>query len=353
MKAIKVLSFYDGMAGGYEALLRAGIPIETYSAAEIDPWAIKVAMYNHPDIKNIWDVCDVDPMDHIDTNIMFGGSPCQGFSIAGKKTGLTTNRGHLVDSLEFYNQLKKDGYDYDKSSSKYFNTSCLIWEQIRVYRGIKDHNPNLKFFFENVVSKKWAKFISKELGCEPIRINSSVVSAQNRDRYYWTDIEYTPIPVSVIPLNDVIFDAFAGAGTRGVKQKDWVYSKDNPFKHLAHATVRTDGLANCLTASGGRICRKYLPNSINVNEFHKLYSKAKTKEQKKKVTDKYFKDISITQAEQLQTVTPGYTNVPGVSEAQRFKMLGNGWTIDVITHFFRCYKKEVESKTETHKWVIV
>ncbi len=319
MKKLKTLSLFDGMSNGRIALARAGIPVDRYHASEIDKWALKVSEYNWPMITQVGDVCDIDPEDYKDFDLIMGGSPCQSISHAGKIQGITTNNGIVVDSLGKYLFLKEVMlYGYNTRSLTYFNTSCLFWEYVRIYRGIKKYNPNVKFLLENVVNKFWGLMITKELGVEPIRINSSVVTPQNRDRNYWTDIKYTPIITVGGTLDTIIPGAIAGAGSRGFPQKGWIYSPENPYPHKQNLTVRKDGIANCLTASGGSICRKYL----DVNGVINI--------------------INISQAEQLQTVPVGYTDVPGVSEHQRFRMLGNGWTVDVIAHFFSCLKKEVD-----------
>ena len=318
MKKLKVISLFDGMSCGRISLDKAGIPVDSYHASEIEKYPIMVASHNYSDITQVGDVCDVDPDDYYDYDLIIAGSPCQGMSPAGKKKGLTTNDGQLIDSLEKYMFLKDMGYTYNKKGSKYFNESCLFWEFVRILRGIQIHNPEVKFFLENVVSSQWSPFITAELGVEPIIINSSMVSAQNRNRAYWTNIRYTPIEYNGYSLGEVIPGAVAGAGSRGVPQKNWVKTEDNPFLHKQNLTVRKDGLANCLTASGGKICRRYQDVDGNI------------------------KDITVTQAEQLQTVPIGYTDVPGVSEHQRFKMLGNGWTIDVITHMFSGLRSEYE-----------
>lgn len=318
MKHLNVLSLFDGMSCGRLAMKKSGIPVGYYGASEIDKWAIMVSQYNFPDINQIGDVCDLDPYDFGHIDIVMGGSPCQSMSVAGKGKGMTTNDGHIVDSLPRYLFFKNSGYNYDKDSSRYFHTSCIFWEYVRIYQGIRLQNPNVKFLLENVVNKEWGELITRVMGVEPIRINSSIASAQNRDRNYWTDIEYTPIPDNSVTLDSIIPDAIAGAGSRGNPQKNWVKTPENPYYHKQKTTVRPDGLANCLTKSGGKICRKYLS------------------------TDGDIKDINIEQAEQLQTVTVGYTDVPGVSDSQRFQMLGNGWTIDVIAHFFTCLKLEIE-----------
>ena len=322
MRALKVISLFDGMANGAQALDEARVPIESYDASEINVHAMKVAKYNFSHINHIGDVCNLDPMDYKDRDLIIGGSPCQSFSNAGNRKGLTTNDGHIIDSLPIYLFYKEMGYGYDTNSLTYFHESCLFWEFVRIYQGIKLQNPDVKFLLENVISTEWSELITRVMGVEGIRINSSVVIPQNRDRMYWTNIEYTPIRKKHydLTLDSIIPEAIAGAGSRGVPQKNWVKTSENPYQHKQNMTVRKDRIANCLTASGGNICRKYL------NTYGEI------------------KDIKIDQAEQLQTVTVGYTDVPGVSLNQRFKMLGNGWTVEVITHFFKCLKKEIENK---------
>ena len=321
MRKLKVISLFDGMSCGRIALDKAGIPVDSYHASEIDKWATRVSSYNYHEIEHIGDVCKVEVENYDDYDLIIGGSPCQSLSIAGKKGGIRTNDGQIIDSLEKYMFLKEMGYGYDKTSSKYFTSSSLFWEFVRVYRGIKKSNPNVKFLLENVVNNEWESLISKELGVKPILINSSMVSAQNRERHYWTNIEMKPLEYNGYNLGEIIPGAVAGAGLRGVPQKDWVETPENPFKHKQKLTVRKDGLANCLTAGGGKLTRKY--EDINGNII----------------------DITVEQAEQLQTVPISYTNVPGVSESQRFKMLGNGWTVDVIKHFFECLKDELKLKS--------
>jgi len=321
MKRLKVISLFDGMSNGMIGLERAGIPVDRYHASEIEKWPMMVSGYNYPMITQVGDVCNLDPADFKDFDLLLGGSPCQSFSHAGKGKGLTTNDGMVVDSLGKYLFLKEVmGYTYDDSSLKYFYESCLFWEYIRIYRGIKKYNPDVKFLLENVVNKFWAPLISKELGVNPHHINSSIIIPQNRDRHYWTDILYTPIIPTSRTLDSIIPGAVSGAGSRGVPQKNWVKTPDNPCLHKQNTTVRPDGLANCLTASGGKLCKKYLH------------------------IDGDIRLISIEEAEQLQTVPVGYTDVPGISDHQKFRMLGNGWTVDVIAHFFLCLKKEIESK---------
>jgi len=321
MKKLKVISLFDGMSNGRIGLERAGIPVDRYHASEIEKWPIMVSEYNYPMITQVGDVCNIDPVDYKDFDLLLGGSPCQSFSNAGNGEGLTTYDGHVVNSLGKYLFLKEVmGYNYEKGSLKRFSESCLIWEYIRIYRGIKKYNPDVKFLLENVYNKFWATLISKELGVNPHRINSSIIVPQNRDRHYWTDILYTPIQGDHPKLDSIIPGAVSGAGSRGVPQKDWVKTPENPYLHKPNFTVRPDGIANCLTASAARTCRKYQDTNGDIQV------------------------ITVEQAEQLQTVPVGYTDVPGVSDYQKFRMLGNGWTVDVIAHFFSCLKREIISK---------
>lgn len=151
---MKVLSLFDGIACGYEALVRAWIPIEKYRASEIDKYAIQIALKNHPDIIEIWDVCNVNWADY-DADLLIWGSPCQWFSVAGKMLNFSDPR------------------------------SKLFFEYVRI---LKECKPKY-FLLENVKMKKErVDIISWELWVEPIEINSSLVSAQNRRRLYRTNI---------------------------------------------------------------------------------------------------------------------------------------------------------------------
>ena len=322
MKSLNVLSLCDGMSCGRLALDDAGIPVKYYAASEIDKPAMKVSKHNYVDIDHVGDVCNLRATNFRNIDLIIGGSPCQSISTAGNLHGITTSDGKVVSSLNQYLWLKTYGYGYDTTKEYHFTASCLFWEYVRIYRGIKSYNPDVKFLLENVYNKFWGHLITQELGVDPIRINSSSVIPQNRDRYYWTNINYIPIRKRHygLTLDSIIPDAVAGAGSRGKPQKNWTYSPENPYLHVQKTTVRKDHLANCLTASGGSICRKYLS------------------------TDGDIKVINIEQAEQLQTVPMGYTDVPGVSLHQRFRMLGNGWTVAVIAYFFTCLKLEIKRK---------
>ena len=157
---INVLSLFDGMSCGQIALNKAGIEYGNYFASEIEQAPIKVTQHNYPNTIQLGSVIDVKGVDLPKIDLMFGGSPCQSFSNAGKGEGF-------------------DG------------KSGLFWEYVRI---LKEVNPTY-FLLENVKMKKeWKDIISKELGVEPIEINSSLLSAQNRPRLYWTNIPNVDIP---------------------------------------------------------------------------------------------------------------------------------------------------------------
>ena len=170
---MKVLSLFDGMACWYEALKRAWIPIEKYRASEIDKYAIQIATKNHPDIIEIWDVCNVNWADY-DVDLLIWWSPCQWFSVAGKRL------------------------NFDDPRSK------LFFEYVRI---LKECQPKY-FLLENVVMKKeWVDIISSALWVQPIKINSSLVSAQNRKRLYRTNIPSVSQPKDKgILLKDILED---------------------------------------------------------------------------------------------------------------------------------------------------
>ena len=173
-RVMRVLSLFDWMACWYEALQRAWIPIDKYYASEIDKYAIQIATKNHPDIIEIWDVCEVKWEDYQDIDLLIWGSPCQWFSVAGKMLNFNDPR------------------------------SKLFFEYVRLLREVK---PKY-FLLENVKMKKERQdIISRELWVEPIEINSSLVSAQSRRRLYRTNIPSVSQPKDKwILLKDILED---------------------------------------------------------------------------------------------------------------------------------------------------
>ena len=305
---INVLSLFDGMSCGQIALEKAGIEVGKYYAAEIDKYAIKVAKANYPDMIHLGDVREVkaDSLPKID--LLIGGSPCQGFSFAGKQL------------------------NFDDPRSK------LFWEYVRL---LKDLKPKY-FLLENVKMKKESMdVITEALGVEPIFINSNLVSAQNRQRYYWTNIPMDKLPDDKgVVLADILEDGhvdrdkshcidanyFKGGNLKSYfeKHRRQLVFSDDGMCHVGDADLKghdynrrvyhPDGKGPSLCASSGG------------NLEPKTYIKPNS-----------WRKLTPLECERLQTVPEGYTD--HVSNTQRYKMLGNGWTVDVIKHIFEGVKQ--------------
>lgn len=290
---MNVLSLFDGMSGAHIALERSGIKLSNYYASEIDRYSIQVTMNNYPktiqlgDI-NLWRSWDLD-FSKID--LIIGGSPCQGFSVAGKKLGFEDPRSRLF--FKFYEIV-----DHAKSL-----------------------NPNLKFLLENVKMKKdKLDVISSMIGADPVLINSSLVSAQNRQRYYWCNWKVNQPEDKNIYLSDVINNGV----TDRIKSYciDANYHKGGNLKSYFQKGRRQliflKGIGNNL---GGiqYLDGKCIPVTSSIFENNDFVA-----------FDQGFRKLTPIEVERLQTVPEDYTK--GVSNTQRYKMLGNGFTVDVIAH---------------------
>ena len=300
---MNILSLFDGISCGQIALNKANIPYDNYYASEIDKNAIKVTQHHYPNTIQLGDVTKIEFIaSKID--LLIGGSPCQSFSSAGNRNGF-------------------DG------------KSKLFWEYVRVLNQVK---PTY-FLLENVVMKKeWEDIITKELGVEPIKINSSLVSAQNRVRLYWTNIPGVGIPEDRgVTLNDVLeIDSNDNpAAIRGRrlnkatiigrrlneagKRND--YNKEIPITQCLEVRATNTNKSNCLTTVDKDNVLTPLPIGRHPNAF------------KDKLPFRYY---SLLEYERLQTLPEGYTNLVSVSQAK--KMIGNAWTVDVIAHIFSYLK---------------
>lgn len=195
---MNVLSLFDGMSCGQIALKELDITPGIYYASEIDKHAIAQTQLNFPDTVQLGSVTEVDVSKLEPIDLLIGGSPCQSFSFAGKRNGMTTTEHEEVLTLERYLELKEQGFKFE-------GQSYLFWEYIRILTDIRKYNPNVLFFLENVeMGKKWEAVLSRAIGLYGVHINSALVSAQNRKRIYWTNIRtrkeglfgevYTDIP---------------------------------------------------------------------------------------------------------------------------------------------------------------
>jgi len=285
IQSINVLSLFDGMSCGQIALERVGIPINKYYASEIDKYAIKVARKNYPKTIQLGDVCDVKGSDLPKIDLLIGGSPCQGFSKAGK------------------------GLNFDDPRSK------LFFEYVRLWRECKPR----RFLLENVKMKQeFQDIISEHLGVKPFFINSRLVSAQDRKRFYWTNIPGICEPEDRdISFSDICEDDWFAATMRGRRidghGKRADYDKD--VKIVQYIESRLDNKTNCLTTVG----KDNIASKIKVGRTP--------------LAEVEWRHLTSIECERLQTIPDGYTDE--VSRNQAKKMLGNGWTVDVIAHIFR------------------
>lgn len=193
-----ILSLFDGMSCGQIALKELGVTIDKYYASEIDKFAIQNTMANFPDTVQLGDVRQVDAKSLGKIDLLIGGSPCQCFSFAGKRAGMSTKSKEQIETLTRYLELKQQGFEFE-------GQSYLFWEYVRILNELREANPNILFMLENVeMGKRWEAVINEALGIVGVHINSALVSAQVRKRIYWTNIKLAQcdlfgLPQSAIP----------------------------------------------------------------------------------------------------------------------------------------------------------
>ena len=381
---MNILSCFDGMSCGRLALDKAGVTYNKYYASEVDKYAIKVSAANYPDTIQLGDIRDVKS-DGLDIDLLIGGSPCQGFSFAGKQL------------------------NFDDPRSK------LFFEFVR----LKEELQPKYFLLENVKMKQESQdIISKYMGVEPIEINSSLVSAQSRRRLYWTNIPFEIPGDRGVVLKDILEDDsitdrdkshcidanyFKGGNLKsyfekrrrqlvfdkclqvgvadGINGHDLmkrVYSPDgksptlnsmnggnrepkvilNPASIVGRRIqegIRKDNdmavpLVQCLEVqdSNKSRCLSTLEKDVVVSNL----SKGRYPEAYDELLKPMWRKLTPLECERLQTVPDNYT--AHVSNTQRYRMLGNGWTVDVIAHIFdslgRC---EPHDKINTQQWELL
>jgi site-specific DNA-cytosine methylase len=274
-----VLSLFDGMSCGQIALNRAGIKYDNYFASEIDKYAIIVTQANYPKTIQLGDVAKVKAENLPKIDLLIGGSPCQGFSFAGK------------------------GLNFEDPRSK------LFFEFVR----LKNETQPKYFLLENVVMKKeHEKVISEFLGVDPILINSNLVSAQNRKRLYWTSI-----PCLKQPADKQI--GWGEIKESGVAD-NFYYSKNGLDWLKRHGERKGKKLAIWGKNDKCQMIEASHFKNYSSQRFFGIED------------EKGLRYITPIECERAQTVPDNYTQC--VSNTQRYKMLGNGWTIDVIAHIF-------------------
>jgi DNA-cytosine methyltransferase len=299
---INVLSLFDGISCGQIALERAGIEVENYFASEIDKYAMQITMANYPNTKQLGDVKNVTATQLPKIDLLIGGSPCQGFSFAGA------------------------GLNFEDERSK------LFFEFVRLKNEL---NPKY-FLLENVKMKQeFQDIISEQLGVKPIMINSNLVSAQNRERLYWTNIPVVGQPTDKgILLKDIIEDGEC------LKDKSQTILA-TLYKENAKSMIKRN-------KQGLLILKNIYPKKGQNGNVYSIYGKCKTLSagvgikgngigssnapKIESINADGWRKLSPLECERLQTVPDGYTKY--VSDTQRYKALGNGWTVDVISFIF-------------------
>lgn len=263
---INVLSLFDGISCGQIALERAGIKVNQYYASEIDKYAIKVTNANYPNTKQLGDVTKLNGTKLPKIDLIFGGSPCQGFSFSGKQL------------------------NFDDPRSK------LFFEFVRL---LKECRPKYWMLENSRMKHEYQDVISQYLGVEPVKINSSLVSGQNRERLYWANFKITKPTDEGIMLKDII----------GEYEGIWVYPRGYN--------------------KGGVQGYKGKSPTITVSSWQHNFFIYKEGEKRK---------FTVNEVEELQTLPKDYTKC--ISENQRYKACGNGWTVDVIVHILKMGNKQ-------------
>lgn len=276
------MSLFDGISCGKVALDRAGIKVKKYYASEIDKFAMQVSKKNHPDIIQLGDVTSWRSwdIDWKNVGLLIGGSPCQGFSFAGKQLNFNDDR------------------------------SKLFFVYVDILNHIKSVNPDVKFLLENVKMKaEWQDVISGYLGVKPIRINSALVSAAKRDRLYWANFDVEMPDDKGITFDDInqhttdwLSDTYIDKVSKWKAQQD----------PIANTTfIGTNSKLPCLTARGYNQSHSGM---ILISDGNK------------------YRYLTNNEAELAMTLPVDYT--AGITDRERARCLGNGWTVDVIAHIF-------------------
>jgi DNA-cytosine methyltransferase len=313
---MNVLSLFDGISCGQIALNRAGISYDNYYASEVDAHAIAVAQKNYPGTVQVGDVIKLKGRDFPKIDLLIGGSPCQGFSFAGRQLNFNDPR------------------------------SRLFFEFVRILNETKPKH----FILENVKMKKeYRDVISEHLGVQPIEINSALVSAQNRRRLYWTNIPGVTQPLDKkILLKDVV--------EKGVSEKDRSFCigeanwKGTGIEECLKKNIRLVAFTERRTDEAKKIRREFQQKhgrdfsprrakemtARSDGKMNCLTATFSTKEHTLIDENGYYRKVTPLECERLQTVPVGYTEC--ASTSQRYKMLGNGWTVDVIAHIINFIK---------------
>ena len=284
---MKVLSLFDGISCGMVALERAGIPVDTYYASEIDKNAIAISQKNYQNIIRLGDVTKWREWDipWAEIDLLIGGSPCQGFSFAGKQLNFNDPR------------------------------SKLFFEFVDILNHIRKHNPNVKFLLENVKMKaEWRDVISGYLGVKPIRINSALVSAAKRDRLYWANFDVEMPDDKGITFDDINQHSTDWLSDTYIDKVSKWKAQQDPITNTTF--IGTKSKLPCLTARGYNQSHSGM---ILISDGNK------------------YRYLTNNEGELAMTLPVDYT--AGITDRERARCIGNGWTVDVIAHIFKGLKE--------------
>jgi DNA (cytosine-5)-methyltransferase 3A len=280
---MKILSLFDGISCGMVALERAGVPIDAYYASEIDKSAIAISQKNYPNIIRLGDVTKWREWDipWAEIDLLIGGSPCQGFSFAGKQLNFNDDR------------------------------SKLFFVYVDILNYIKGVNPDVKFLLENVKMKsEWQDVISGYLGVKPIRINSALVSAAKRDRLYWANFNVEMPDDKGITFDDINQHSTDWLSDTYIDKVSKWKAQQDPIENTTF--IGTNSKLPCLTARGYNQSHSGM---ILISDGNK------------------YRYLTNNEAELAMTLPVDYT--VGITDRERARCLGNGWTVDVIAHIFK------------------
>lgn len=343
---IRTVSLFNGMSCGKMALDVEGIDSEYYYS-EIDKYGNKLTESLYPDAIPLGDVRGIDYSKLPKIDLLIGGSPCQSFSFAGKRKGMVTSDNLEILSLEHYLQLKKDGFEFE-------GQSYLFWEFVRALKELK---PTY-FLLENVIMvEKWRKVLSQNVGIAPIRINSARVSAQNRDRYYWTNIA-----AESGGLFGNLVCKIKQPKDKGILLRDILESEVNEKYYLSEKLI--NGFVNHTIKKQSEGCgfkfepqdgskkdnaveysyRQDAPISEDKKKYQCLRANAggKTKGVGLELKNSKIRRLTPRECLRLQTVPEHLIDKImnlGISDTQIYKMAGNGWTVDIIAYIFSHLKQ--------------
>lgn len=316
---MNVVSYFDGMSCGQIALDKLNVKVDSYFAYEIDKYAIQVTQKNYPSTKQMGSVTNANLNELPKIDLLIGGSPCQGFSFAGKQLNFDDPR------------------------------SVLFFEFVKAKNELK---PTY-FLLENVKMKQeYQDIITEQLGVEPIKINSALVSAQSRERLFWTNIPITQLPTDkgillkdIIEIGEPIKDKSQTILATLYKENAKSMIKRNKAGLLVKMSSENPRIKELNITDRGIRPHRNDKRKSGISEIRTIHypdpkSYTITANHAPKILTEIigWRKLTPKECERLQTVPDNYTDC--VSDTQRYKMLGNGWTVDVIAHIFLFFKEE-------------